>query len=84
MMEEVAFMDVKEVRLEWPLGTWAKSAYHKRIGARFQRDLSMAVEGIALGLFVRGLGMKREEADQLVNDLRKDVEDRRLHEYQAL
>jgi hypothetical protein len=44
----------------------------------------MAVEGIALRLFMRGLGMKREEVDQLVANVRKDVEDRRLHGYQAL
>lgn len=36
MMEEVGFVDVKEVRLEWPIGTWAKSAYHKRIGRCFR------------------------------------------------
>lgn len=36
MMEEVGFVDVKEVKLGWPIGTWAKSAYHKRIGRGFR------------------------------------------------
>ncbi|KAH9205489.1 S-adenosyl-L-methionine-dependent methyltransferase [Leptodontidium sp. 2 PMI_412] len=82
MMEEVGFVDVKEVKIEWPIGTWAKSSYHKRIGAWYQRDLKMATEGIMMGLFTRMLGWKKEEVDELLVKVLADMDDKNIHSYQ--
>jgi len=49
MMEEVGFVDVKETVIEFPIGTWAKSWYHKTIGKWYQKDLINGIEGIMLG-----------------------------------
>lgn len=84
MMEEVGFVDVKEVKIEWPIGTWAKSSYHKRIGAWYQRDLKMATEGIMMGLFTRMLGWKKEEVDELLVKVLADMDDKNIHSYQPL
>lgn len=56
VMEEVGFVDVQEVRVEWPIGGWAKSSYHKTLGKWFRADLETGMEAIALGLFTRVLG----------------------------
>jgi hypothetical protein len=84
MMEKVGFVDVVETKIEWPIGTWAKGRYHKMIGAWFQRDLLAGVEGMCMGLFTRVLAMEKKEVDELVADVKRDMQDKRIHCYQDL
>jgi hypothetical protein len=84
MMEEVGFVDVNEIIFEWPIGTWAKSKYHKTIGAWFLKDMVMAMEGLFMGLFTRVLGMKPDEVKKMVEDVNRDLHDKNIHSYQAL
>ena len=84
LMAEVGFVDIKEVVIEWPIGTWAKGAYHKRLGAWFRRDMEVGAEGILMGLFTRVLGMSREEVLGLVEELKKEMRDSKIHAYQPL
>jgi hypothetical protein len=84
MMEKVGFVDVVETKIEWPIGTWAKSRYHKMIGAWFQKDLLSGVEGMCMGLFTRVLTMEKEKVDELVADVKRDMQDKRIHCYQDL
>jgi hypothetical protein len=84
MMEEVGFVDVKETVIEWPIGTWAKSPFHKRIGTWFKHDLAMGIEGIGMKLFTGLLGMSREEVEELVKQVLKDMDNKNIHGHQAL
>lgn len=84
MMQSVGFADVKEVIVEWPVGTWAKSEYHKRIGAWFKRDMEIGVEGIVMGLFTRVLEMSKEDVAVIVEDVKRDMNNKRIHSYQPL
>jgi hypothetical protein len=84
MFEAVGFEDVKEVVFEWPIGTWAKSEYHKRIGAWFQRDMMMGIEGFATMALTRILGMEKETVDELVVGAKEDMMNRDIHSYQPL
>jgi hypothetical protein len=84
MMESVGFVDVKEVVFEWPIGTWAKSEYHKKIGAWFKRDMEVGVEGIVMGLFTRILGMSKEDVAVMVGEVKRDMNDKRIHAYEPL
>ncbi|EPE30978.1 S-adenosyl-L-methionine-dependent methyltransferase [Glarea lozoyensis ATCC 20868] len=84
MMEEVGFVDIKEVVIEWPIGTWAKGAYHKKLGRWFRRDMEVGTEGILMGLFTRVIGMTREEVLELVVELKREMRDPKIHAYQPL
>ncbi|TVY91974.1 putative methyltransferase [Lachnellula willkommii] len=84
MMQSVGFVDVKEVVVEWPIGTWAKSEYHKRIGAWFKKDMEVGAEGIIMGMFTRLLGMSKEEVAVIVEDVKKDMNDKSIHAYEPL
>jgi hypothetical protein len=84
MMAEVGFVDVKEVVVEWPIGTWAKGEYHKELGRWFRADMEAGVEGILMGLFTRVLGMSRGEVLELVVELKREMRDPRIHAYQPL
>lgn len=83
MMEQVGFVDVMETVIDWPIGTWAKDRYYKMIGAWFQKDLLQGIEGMLLGLCTRVLGMEKEETMKLVEDVKRDMVDKRIHSYQA-
>ncbi|KAG9229116.1 S-adenosyl-L-methionine-dependent methyltransferase [Amylocarpus encephaloides] len=82
LMEAVGFVDIKEVVIEWPIGTWAKGEYHKRIGAWFRRDMEVGTEGILMGLFTRILGMSREEVLEMVAELKREMRDPKIHAFQ--
>ncbi|KUJ08961.1 S-adenosyl-L-methionine-dependent methyltransferase [Mollisia scopiformis] len=82
MMEEAGFVDVQEVKVEWPIGGWAKSTYHKTLGKWFRADLETGVEAVALGLFTRVLGMKKEEVESFLVDIKKDMDSKHVHAYQ--
>lgn len=84
MMQSVGFVDVKEVVVEWPVGTWAKSEYHKRIGAWFKKDMEVGAEGIIMGIFTRLLGMSKEEVAVIVEDVKKDMNNKSIHAYEPL
>ncbi|TVY22184.1 putative methyltransferase [Lachnellula hyalina] len=82
MMQSVGFVDVKEVIVEWPIGTWAKSEFHKRIGAWFKKDMEVGAEGIIMGLFTRLLGMSKEDVMIIVEDVKKEMNDSSIHAYE--
>jgi len=82
MMKEVGFVDVKEMVIEFPIGPWAKSEYHKMIGKWYQKDLINGVEGIMMGLLTRVMGMGREEVECLIEEVKRGLLDRKIHAYQ--
>jgi hypothetical protein len=84
MMEEVGFVDVKEVKVEWPIGGWAKGPYHKTLGKWFRVDMETGMEAIALGMFTRILGMSKEEVLELVALVKKDMDSKDVHAHQPL
>jgi hypothetical protein len=85
MMEAVGFVDVVETVIQWPIGTWAKSRYHKTIGAWYQKDLLAGVEGMCTALFTRGPGaLKKEEVDTIIEEVKGNVLDKSIHAYQDL
>jgi len=81
-MEEVGFVDVKEMKIEFPIGTWAKSDYHKTIGKWYQKDLMNGIEGIMLGLLTRVMGMEKGEVEVLIEQVKRGLLDRKIHAYQ--
>lgn len=84
MMQEVGFVDVKEVKVEWPIGGWAKGKYHKALGKWFRADLETWMEAIALGMFTRILGMRKEEVEELLVEVKRNMDEKGVHAYQPL
>jgi hypothetical protein len=83
-MIEAGFEDVKEVVFPWPIGTWAKNALHKQIGAWFHKDVSEGIEGIAMGLLTRMIGMAKEEVEVLTARAQEDMLNKNIHGHHNL
>lgn len=84
IFEEVGFVDVEVKMIEIPIGTWAQSKYHKKIGALFHQDMDSGAEAIGMAMLTRVLGMSKEDVGVLVEGARSDMNNRDIHSYQPL
>lgn len=79
--EEAGFVDVKEVHYQWPLGKWAKGEKMKKVGEMFQEDVESLMDVLAERLLVRGAGMEKEKAGEMVEAVRRDCRGGKVHAY---
>lgn len=83
-MEDAGFVDVKETYLAWPTNTWAKGDYHKTLGAWCNADLRAGLEGFSMLALSKAMGMKKEEIQVLLDDVRNDLNNRNIHAYMPM
>ncbi|KAK4168861.1 Demethylmenaquinone methyltransferase [Cladorrhinum sp. PSN259] len=83
-MEEIGFVDVKEVVYKIPLSGWAKEGRTKSVGMLWQRNLLDGLSGFSLGLFSKFLEKTVEEIEVSLVNVRKSLLDRRIHAYHKL
>jgi hypothetical protein len=82
-MEEIGFVDIEGKMLPWPINTWPKNTYLKLLGLWFQFDLLEGLDSTT-ALLTRGLGWSTEKVESLLVDVRKDIENRRVHAYVSM
>ncbi|KAH7397541.1 S-adenosyl-L-methionine-dependent methyltransferase, partial [Cadophora sp. MPI-SDFR-AT-0126] len=79
--EEAGFVDVREVHYQWPLGKWAKGEKMKKVGEMFREDMESVMGVLAERLLVRGAGMEKGKADEMVEAVKRDCRDGKMHAY---
>ncbi|KAN0120251.1 S-adenosyl-L-methionine-dependent methyltransferase [Hyaloscypha variabilis] len=79
--EEAGFMDIVEEKFQWPSNTWPKGKYHKTLGLWYNKDMQDGLEGMTMAVFTRAHGMKKEEVQEIVTQIKKDVNDKSIHVY---
>ncbi|KAK4226499.1 hypothetical protein QBC38DRAFT_366292 [Podospora fimiseda] len=83
-MEEVGFVDVKEVIYKIPFNGWPKDTKLKSVGMMWQRNLLDGVSGFTLSLFSKFLDKTVEEIEVSLVDVRKSLLDKKVHAYHKL
>lgn len=83
-MEAAGFVDVVEEIFQWPTNTWPKGKYHKTVGTLFNQDMQEGLSGIAMAVCYRIYGMSKENVEALLVDVKKDLNDKSIHAYQAM
>jgi hypothetical protein len=83
-MEAAGFVDVVEDHFQWPTNTWPKAKHHKTLGMLFNQDMQEGLSGIVMGICTRVYKMSPAEVEALVVDVKKDLNDRSIHAYQAM
>jgi hypothetical protein len=83
-VEAAGFVDVVEEHFQWPSNTWPKGKYHKTLGGLFNEDMVEGLSGIAMAVLTRAYKMTPEEVETLVGDVKKDLNNKAIHAYQAL
>jgi hypothetical protein len=82
--QEVGFVDVVEKKFQWPMNPWPKGKYYKTLGRGYNQDLHEGLEGITMAIFTRAHGMKKEEVQEMVMEVRRNIDDKNLHNYLAM
>ncbi|KAL1383456.1 S-adenosyl-L-methionine-dependent methyltransferase [Phyllosticta capitalensis] len=80
-MGEAGFKDVKQVEYAWPNGQWPADAKLKEVGRWSKLHLLYGIEDWTLALATRALGWEVEKARAFIEELKKNVEDPKIHAY---
>ncbi|CAM1503446.1 Fc.00g082220.m01.CDS01 [Cosmosporella sp. VM-42] len=81
IMAEVGFTEIVDTRFKWPTNCWAKDKKYKELGAWTNENTALALESLTLAPFTRGHGWSSEEVNVFLVDVRKDLNDRKIHAY---
>ena len=79
--EAAGFVDVVEHQFQWPFNTWPKGSYHKRLGMWYNQDMQDGLSGMAMATLTRAHNMTREQVEAFLVDVRRDINDKRIHSY---
>lgn len=81
MMIEAGCENVEERTFKWPINSWAKDPELKLIGKWNLVNMLDGLEGFCVRLFSSTLGMTMEEIQMFLVDVRKDIQNRKIHVY---
>lgn len=80
-MEDVGFVDIREVVHKWPQNTWAKNPRQKEIGLWTMMNMLDGLHGLSIAPFTRAGIMTKEEVEVFLADVRKDINNRKIRAY---
>ena len=79
-LRDRGFINIEEMHLKIPSGTWHEDEEQKKIGAMTQKDLAEGLEGLSTRLFLM-LGYSQDELSKFLDEARKDLMDPSVHAY---
>lgn len=80
-LTQAGFIDVQEKLILAPGSTWPTDARQKNQGKWMSATALQGIEGLSLKILHHGLGMPMEEVNQLVVQVRKDIDNKNIHFY---
>lgn len=80
-LEEIGFEEIVERREFATLSPWAKGKRSKYISLWLQHDFLIGIEGWSMALFTRVLGWMPERLLELLEGVRRDIKDTRIHSF---
>ncbi|EME81678.1 uncharacterized protein MYCFIDRAFT_188664 [Pseudocercospora fijiensis CIRAD86] len=81
LMKDMGFVDVQYLGSKWPVGNWVKGKKKKKIGTLFQQDMIDALEGVSMRMFTKLLGWKSEDVFKLIDDIKGELKEGKMHVY---
>ncbi|OTA95201.1 hypothetical protein M434DRAFT_394094 [Hypoxylon sp. CO27-5] len=80
-LREAGFVNVQEVVLKAPLGTWPKDPHQARVGLYNRNMIYDGLHGFTIRPFTHGLGWTPEEVEVYLVDVRKSILNSTAHIY---
>ncbi|KAF9768162.1 hypothetical protein IL306_014570 [Fusarium sp. DS 682] len=84
LMTEVGCVEVEEKQFKWPTNRWPKEKKSKELGEWSNLNTSDLLEGLSMALFTRFLGWTPEEVRVFLIDVRKDLNNPKVHAYWSM
>ncbi|KAF4448378.1 hypothetical protein F53441_8186 [Fusarium austroafricanum] len=81
MMAEVGFTEIVDRRFKWPTNPWPKEKKFKDLGYWNRENALVGLEGLTMAPFTRALGWSSEEVNVFLSEVRKDVNNTKIHGY---
>jgi hypothetical protein len=81
IMEEAGFIDVQAQTLVLPINPWPMDARSKNLGKWFQTGLEDGLEAFSMAPFTRMLGWSKAQVLNYLQDVRREIGNRRVHAY---
>jgi len=83
-LTEAGFVNITEKRIAVPTNPWAKGDEQKIIGALQMANMLDVIHGITMNVFTKALGWTTAEIEVLLAQVRKDMQDRKIHSFLAV
>ncbi|KAI9741292.1 MAG: hypothetical protein M1834_003009 [Cirrosporium novae-zelandiae] len=80
-IRQKGFANVRGTLYKWPTNQWPKDPVEKQKGLWTLANITQGLYANTVGLFTRGLGWNREEVEVFLVDVRKQLQDRKIHAY---
>lgn len=80
-LQEIGFEGVVENKEYCPVSPWAKGKKSKYMSLWFAQDMSIGIEAWSLALFTRVLGWEKSRLDTLLEGVREDIKNTKIHAY---
>ena len=83
-MKEAGFINVRESRYSIPTNDWPKDPKLKELGSWQCSNLRKGLQGDSLALFTGPLGRSKEDLDDFLAEVKKDITNRKIHAFSML
>ncbi|RDW64606.1 S-adenosyl-L-methionine-dependent methyltransferase-9 [Coleophoma cylindrospora] len=83
-LEAAGFVNVVETKYVWPLNRWPKDLKLKELGMWEYENLTRGLGAVSMALFTRILGWTQDQVEALLEDVRKDLRNVKMHVYAPL
>lgn len=80
-MAQAGFVNLGEKKFAVPINPWAKGKDQKALGAMQMANNLEGVDGTTMAVFTRSLGWSQADVQELLVDVKRDLEDRNIHAY---
>lgn len=84
VLAEVGFVDVHVQMFKWPSNPWPKDQKHKQLGYWNLDNFSAEIEGFIMAPFTRAHGWSKEEVGVFATQVRNEMRDPRIHQYNPI
>ncbi|KAH0422638.1 hypothetical protein CcaCcLH18_12716 [Colletotrichum camelliae] len=81
IMQEVGFVDAQLRLFKWPSNSWPKHPKFKELRFWNNENINNGFEAITMAPFTRALGWTREEVQDFLPNVRRDLNDKSIHAY---
>ncbi|RYP19993.1 hypothetical protein DL765_003042 [Monosporascus sp. GIB2] len=80
-LQELGFVNIVETREHVGLNPWMKGSRNKQLAVLLGSDMSNGLESMSMALFTRVLGWEPERVHELLERVRQDMADPKIHAY---
>ena len=74
ILQKQGFVNIKEERVKWPIGTWVKGNVEKRVGLWTRENTKSFIGGIG-ELLIKVLGWDRPRLEEMLAKVKEDLDD---------